>query len=247
MGITEHHADLRGGHALLGHLGDLVNNGGGGGLEPRGGGPPIGLGRSGNTLSVRTNRNEASLSVCRSNKIQHTTHSHIPEASPYSMHVSSMKYSQDIAPMKTFPGAPSRCCVHLTRRTRAMQALSGGFSRFYHGRNRATQSAAEATSAQARLLSIFQNCLPPLKFSRRAAAECPHACVVLHHGSIWQAFFAHGQRRSDALRFFCGSRELRDVRDKLSPAAVHTTHLDCRLVFYLRLGSTFLARETRDA
>ena len=74
VGITEHHADLRGGHALLGHLGDLVNNGGGGGLEPRGGGPPIGLGRSGNTLSVRTNRNEASLSVCRSNKKHHTTH-----------------------------------------------------------------------------------------------------------------------------------------------------------------------------
>jgi len=81
VGITEHHTDLRGGHALLGHLGDLVNNGGGGGLEPSGGGPPIGLGRSGNTLSVRTNRNEASLSVCRSNKTQHTTHSHIPEAS----------------------------------------------------------------------------------------------------------------------------------------------------------------------
>ena len=78
VGITEHHADLRGGHALLGHLGDLVDNGGGGGLEPRGGGPPIGLGRSGNTLSVLTNRTEASLSVCRWNKKQNTPH--IPEA-----------------------------------------------------------------------------------------------------------------------------------------------------------------------
>ena len=52
VGITEHHTDLRRGHTLLRHLGDLVDYVGGGGLEPRGGGPPVRLGRTGDTLSV---------------------------------------------------------------------------------------------------------------------------------------------------------------------------------------------------
>ena len=34
VGITEHHTDLGRGHTLLGHLGDLVDDAGRGGLEP---------------------------------------------------------------------------------------------------------------------------------------------------------------------------------------------------------------------
>ena len=52
VGVTEHDTDLRRSHALLRHLGDLVSHGRRGGLEPRRSGPPVGLRRTGDTLSA---------------------------------------------------------------------------------------------------------------------------------------------------------------------------------------------------